>query len=252
MKPHRLGRSLIRIYMRLGRRIKDGDLLLQHIPQPRLEMQRHLQYQISDMDTAVLNTLISDWPPLLFPAKAEGYKSRCISRETYLSLVKQCARAGDANCLDFALEHVKSVSELVQLGQQTSITRTEGLTVTCTAVFSPPADRALSREGPGNVYFYRISIENTGGAVVQILGRHWVFKAAGYEDMVVPKFQPGLIGEKPVLAKGEGFLYMSSCSIHNPKGGSMEGSLQVKRVGGDEAVFELPLAPVALRPTVFH
>lgn len=243
----------MRIYMRLGRRIKVDGLALQHIPQPRLEMQRHLQYQINDMDKAVLSTLITDWPPLLVPAKAEGYKSRCVSRESYLRLVRRCARAGDASCLDFALENVKSVSELVQLGQQTSITRTEGLTVTCTAVFSPPADRALSREGPvSNVYFYRISIENMGEGAVQVLGRHWIFKAAGFEDLVVPKFQPGLIGEKPVLAKGEGFLYMSSCNIQNPKGGSMQGAFQVKRVGGDEAVFELPLTPVALHPTVFH
>ena len=213
------------------------------------------------MENAVLKALISGWPAELSAAKAKYLKTKTtpqrllMTRQDYVQLILQSFREGHgSSCLDFALENIKVVSDLFKLSKQTSITDTKGIVVQVTTIFSPRDNRMSSRElvdpKVGFVYYYRISIENHSKETVQLLGRHWRFKAKGFEDMVVPRWAQGVIGEQPVISPGDGFSYMSSAAIHNPSGGAMEGAFEMLNCNSKKR-FEVKVGETAMIPSQF-
>lgn len=251
----RLVRFLYRSYLRAGRKFPPTGLLLQITPQPAYEMQRFVHFESQEMHNAVLQTLTSEWPSALRDTKAKNYvnlKGRIMQQSDFSALVRESFRRGDSTCIDFGLSELKTLSELLTLAEQTSIKVTDGVKVSCTTMYSPQVNAESGRgtQSVGNVYYYRIVIENTSDSTVQLLGRHWRFSANGFDDFVVDKFQPGVIGEQPVLAPGQGFSYMSSTSIHNSKGGTMSGAFEFLRCGKDEK-FEVEVGVTRLLPRSF-
>lgn len=62
----------------------------------------------------------------------------------------------------------------------------------------------------------------------QVLGRHWLFEGAGGQQVHVPRFAEGLIGQKPKLEPGQWFAYGSGCSLPGGAPGFMRGALLVE------------------------
>ena len=80
------------------------------------------------------------------------------------------------------------------------------------------------------------------------MARSWIFHGEGAPPVVLPKWAPGVVGETPVLAPGEGFAYMSSTRISS-KFGTMEGVLRFQNHVGD--YFEVPVEKCKLTPAEF-
>jgi ApaG protein len=92
------------------------------------------------------------------------------------------------------------------------------------------------------VFQYTVRITNQGAETVQLLTRHWIITdASGHVEEVKG---PGVVGEQPVLAPGTSFKYSSWCPLKTPMG-TMHGTYQMARVGGDQ--FDIEIAPFALR-----
>jgi ApaG protein len=231
---------------------------LQLTPSPKQELQRFIYFDISELDKAVLHALLGDWPRCLHKIRDEVYlkSKRKLSREDLKSLVRRCFREGDAaTCLDFALESLKSLQELVALNDQTSDTTTNGVRVLVTTLYSAKDRHIRASQGDprsvGYPHYYRVQIENLSNSTVQLLGRHWRFSAQGFEDVVVPKYAPGVIGEQPVLAPNQGFKYMSSTVIHKKEGGTMCGSFEFQICDGKAQRFEVMVGETKLLPRSF-
>lgn len=66
------------------------------------------------------------------------------------------------------------------------------------------------------VWAYRVTIENTGEATVQLLRRTWLITdGAGRTQRV---HGDGVIGEQPVLTPGKSFEYTSGTPLPTPSG----------------------------------
>ena len=78
--------------------------------------------------------------------------------------------------------------------------------------------------------------------VAQLLTRHWIIiDAEGNQEEVRG---PGVVGQTPTLAPGEGFKYTSYCPLPTPWG-TMEGSYRMQRPSGE--VFDAKIARFYLR-----
>lgn len=63
---------------------------------------------------------------------------------------------------------------------------------------------------------YTISIENTNAFSVQLLSREWfIFDSLNHTRVVSG---PGVIGEQPVLERGERYTYESGCDLSSEIG----------------------------------
>jgi ApaG protein len=92
------------------------------------------------------------------------------------------------------------------------------------------------------VFQYTVRITNLGAETVQLLTRHWIITdASGHVEEVRG---PGVVGEQPVLAPGASFKYSSWCPLKTPMG-TMHGTYQMVRAGGDQ--FDIEIAPFALK-----
>lgn len=91
-------------------------------------------------------------------------------------------------------------------------------------------------------FLYTIRITNEGSRTVQLLNRHWVITDAHGETEEVRG--PGVVGQQPVLKKGESFEYTSGCPLDTPFG-SMQGTYEMLVEGGE--TFEAKIAGFALR-----
>lgn len=91
------------------------------------------------------------------------------------------------------------------------------------------------------VFAYRIRIENTGEATVQLLSRHWIITDA--EGKVEEVRGPGVVGEQPTLAPGEAYEYTSGSHFKTPVG-TMQGSYQF--VADDGVKFDAPIPKFVL------
>ena len=67
---------------------------------------------------------------------------------------------------------------------------------------------------------------------------------------MVPKFQPGVIGEKPVLIPGATFQYMSSTLLKDATG-TMQGAFLLANKG-DDTTFELEVPLINLSPNMTY
>lgn len=75
-----------------------------------------------------------------------------------------------------------------------------------------------------HIFAYRITIQNLGGNVVQLLRRHWfIFDSNGLIREVEGE---GVIGKQPVLAPGETHQYVSWCHLYTDMG-KMYGTYQM-------------------------
>jgi ApaG protein len=103
------------------------------------------------------------------------------------------------------------------------------------------AERSAPRQGE---YFfsYRVRIENLGAAPVQLLSRLWIITDDAGEEQRVEG--PGVVGETPTLAPGEGFEYQSFCPLRGAFG-TMQGHYVMMVVETGER-FEASIAPFAL------
>lgn len=116
-----------------------------------------------------------------------------------------------------------------------------------TAIAEYVADQSRP-EDDHYVFAYHITIRNTGTVAAQLLARHWVITDGN--DKVQEVHGQGVIGEKPLLAPGEQFLYTSGCVLATPVG-TMHGSYQM--VAADDHRFEAAIAPFMLAaPRVLH
>ena len=84
---------------------------------------------------------------------------------------------------------------------------------------------------------YTIEIENCTPATVQLLARHWsITDSNGLTEEVRGL---GVVGEQPVIAPGDSFVYTSGCPLNTPSG-IMVGTYQMAGPEGDVFSVEIP------------
>lgn len=92
------------------------------------------------------------------------------------------------------------------------------------------------------VWAYRVKIENTGAATVQLLRRTWrITDARGRTQLVQGS---GVIGEQPVMGPGENFEYTSGTPLETSSG-FMVGTYHMVMTGSGEA-FDVAIPAFSL------
>lgn len=87
------------------------------------------------------------------------------------------------------------------------------------------------------VWAYRIKIINESDTTVQLLNRHWIITdATGAVKEVTGE---GVIGEQPIIAPGQHFVYTSGTPLSTPSG-FMGGSYEMQDENGDHFFVEIP------------
>jgi len=87
------------------------------------------------------------------------------------------------------------------------------------------------------VWAYQVRIENTGQETVQLINRHWqITDAAGRIQEVDG---PGVVGEQPILAPGDSFVYSSGAPLSTPTG-FMVGRYEMKTTEGASFSVDIP------------
>lgn len=100
------------------------------------------------------------------------------------------------------------------------------------------------RSSPLESYYffaYRIRISNLDSETVQLISREWVIVDGNGEEQRVQG--PGVVGEQPILERGESFEYTSFCPLPTAVG-SMHGSYRMVYRNGEG--FEAAIAPFSL------
>lgn len=87
------------------------------------------------------------------------------------------------------------------------------------------------------MFGYRVTIENHGGAPVQLLSRHWRITDAHGKCIEVKG--EGVVGEKPRLDPGERFEYTSGAPLATPSG-FMVGTYQMVSDDGESFEVRIP------------
>ena len=106
----------------------------------------------------------------------------------------------------------------------------------------PEYDPSRSRPLAGQWFFlYTVTISNEGPETVQLMTRHWII--TDERGRVEEVEGPGVVGEQPVLAPGQGFRYTSGCPLPTATG-TMHGSYRMVTAGGD--AFDAEIAPFTL------
>jgi ApaG protein len=115
---------------------------------------------------------------------------------------------------------------------------TRGIRVEAESFYDP--DRSSPQE---SYYFfaYRIRISNLDSDTVQLMSREWFIVDGNGEEQRVQG--PGVVGEQPILERGESFEYTSFCPLPTAVG-SMHGSYRMVYRSGDG--FEAAIAPFSL------
>lgn len=119
---------------------------------------------------------------------------------------------------------------------------TEGIRVRVGAQYLP---NQSSPDGKRFAYAYRVRINNVGTSHARLLTRRWVIIDANNDRRVVEG--PGVVGEQPNLEPGEGFEYVSGCTLPT-EWGTMEGKFHFIRENGDE--LDARIGRFFLTPTV--
>jgi ApaG protein len=116
--------------------------------------------------------------------------------------------------------------------------QTRGIEIEVESLYLPEQ----SSERDQHFFFaYRVRIANLGTEPAQLLSRDWrITDGNGVEQRVVG---PGVVGEQPLLAPGEGFEYTSYCPLPTPVG-SMRGWYRMQLASGES--FEAEIAPFTL------
>jgi ApaG protein len=92
------------------------------------------------------------------------------------------------------------------------------------------------------VWAYRVTIGNEGTATVQLLKRSWqITDGMGRTQQV---HGPGVVGEQPVLERGESFEYTSGTPLSTPSG-FMRGAYHMIETGSGE-LFDVAIPAFSL------
>ena len=258
MSLSKIDRHLYRSLLRVSRSVKlsNRDLYLQHQLQPSSEFSRFLYFDTTTNNEAIFTNFIH-WPSqqlsnLLKPQLMDNKSSRWLSHSTIKQLIQMAFRRITPKCkeesdkyTDFGFEMLRELQSLKKLTDQTTLSSRNQVDVTITSLYSPENDfNTITDKKQKHTFFYRITIENNGDKVMQLLSRSFVFKAKdGSPPIIVPKWSPGVIGEKPILSKGEGFSYMSCCSLDSDEG-IMQGAFQFTDIEGNLFEFDLGETPL--------
>ena len=109
-----------------------------------------------------------------------------------------------------ALRHLATLNRLRASEPNNTVTRTTFGPSVCvdvelsTSFVRLFSDAESARMG-GRVFpfAYRLRVANRGDAVVQLVGRHWVFTDASGGVVEVPRNSPGVVGHSPILGPGQ-------------------------------------------------
>lgn len=111
---------------------------------------------------------------------------------------------------------------------------THGIRVTVEPLFLE--DRSSPEEGRF-FWAYTVEIANLGERTVQLRSRYW--RITDGEGRLQEVRGPGVVGQEPVLAAGESFVYTSGCPLTTPTG-IMAGWYQMERDDGEMLNVEIP------------
>src|SRR5688572_12774919 len=93
---------------------------------------------------------------------------------------------------------------------------------------------------PSNELFlfaYRITIENHGDHVIQLMRRHWyIFDSIAEMREVEGE---GVVGQQPILQPGDSHTYISACNLRSDMG-KMSGTYLFERLS-DGSRFEVSI-----------
>jgi len=206
----KLERSLYRTFLRTARGLtaRKRDIYLQHKLDPHAEI-NWLYFDSAANNSAIINNMLS-WPTTVkdvIVPELESRPTRWISGADVSKFVKKAFRVPVPSehkheYVDFALEAIREINLIQKLSAQTSVVRdASGLVVTCTSLFS---EHDSQLQFSHYTHFYRITIENQGDIPVKLLNRSWIFCGEGTPPVVLPRWAPGVVGEQPLLGKGEG------------------------------------------------
>jgi ApaG protein len=119
-----------------------------------------------------------------------------------------------------------------------SDTVTRGIRVQVEGFYDPEHS---SPEEDYYFFSYRVRISNLDCEPVQLVSREWFITDANGQVQRVQG--PGVVGEQPVLSRGDVFEYTSFCPLPTAVG-SMHGSYRM--VYEDGSGFDAEIAPFAL------
>jgi ApaG protein len=127
----------------------------------------------------------------------------------------------------------------------TSEALTRGVRVTVEARYSAQHSQPSQQQW---FFLYTIRIANESEPTVQLISRHWIITdAAGAVEEVKGL---GVVGQQPLLERGESFEYTSGCPLSTPFG-QMRGTYQMVTDSGEP--FEIEIAPFTLQaPYTVH
>ncbi len=112
---------------------------------------------------------------------------------------------------------------------------TNDIRVTVEVIYQPSYSKPLKNEF---VFAYRITIENIGNQVVQLMRRHWFIWDSNAVQREVEG--DGVVGDQPVLNPGQSYQYVSGCPLVTEMG-TMEGFYTMKYIENDkEFVVQVP------------
>ncbi|MBN3584310.1 Co2+/Mg2+ efflux protein ApaG [Algoriphagus aestuarii] len=98
------------------------------------------------------------------------------------------------------------------------------------------------------VFTYKVTIHNKSPYTVQLLKRKWeIFDAAESVKIVEGD---GVVGQQPILEKGESHTYVSGCNLKSGLG-KMKGVFYMEKLY-DGKKFEAQIPEFQLIATIFH
>jgi ApaG protein len=118
---------------------------------------------------------------------------------------------------------------------------TEGIRVSVRPAFLP--ERSTPQQF---VFAYFVRIENVGDRTAQLLSRRWLIHDSIGEETVVEG--EGVVGEQPVLGRGQVHEYQSFCVLRSPSG-YMEGEYFFQGTDGTRFAAEIPRFHLAASET---
>lgn len=110
----------------------------------------------------------------------------------------------------------------------------EGIRITVRPVYLPERSNVAKQQ---YVFAYFVRIENVGELTAQLRSRRWRIHDSIGEDTAVEG--EGVVGEQPLLAKGQVHEYQSFCVLKSPSG-HMEGEYLFHRADGTTFNAEIP------------
>ena len=122
---------------------------------------------------------------------------------------------------------------------------TRGIRIRVEARYAPQRSQPSQEQW---FLLYTVRIANESDVTVQLISRHWIITdGAGQVEEVRGL---GVVGQQPVLERGEAFEYTSGCPLSTPFG-SMHGTYQLVTDTGER--FDTEIAPFTLEaPYTVH